>query len=541
MKLASVALFISIILLMFIVSPISAQNDTPIFKVKYISSEHIYIGGGNADGIIIGDTLEVYNGDSIYSVIQVEFLSKHSSSCKVLSGIGLAETGFEARLISIGKDVTESVEPQEDRTPIAVEAISEVKIKKDQSKSDPVQIKGRAAMQLYVMNDQNSSNLDLIQPTFRLDFHARNLWGGNYEFKIKSRTRYTDRAKRYNGNVSAVEWRNRLYEVSLNYRVNKNGIGFRMGRIIARSFSGVGYIDGLMLYDRFSNSLEFGAFVGTQPQWQYGNVQTSLQKYGAYIKVKKGNRKNINFESTAALATEYHSSDISREFVHFRNRISKGRIWNLYQNLDLDINRGWRKEKSGQAISVSNVYISANLRPQDWLRLGLNFDNRKRYWTYELQTLDEQLFDNRNRQGLRGTANIRLPYNYNLSSSLGYRSVEKETKSSKSWSFSLRKTSFTSLRLFWGAQYTGFTGRFNDGLRFAINAGRYFGASSMKIEYSQYSYRSFSGNSDRISQWVNISMFVRMSRQIYFSLENQLSSGDDLKGYRIITEIGYRF
>ncbi len=541
MRFASAVFLLSIIIIIFIPLPINAQNDMPIFKVKYISSEHIYINGGNADGIILGDTLEVYKGDSIYSVIQVEFLSEHSSSCKILAGIGLAKAGLNVRLISFKNETTEPVEPQEDHPPLAVEALSRANIKKDQSKTDPVRIKGRAALQLYVLNDQNSSNLDLIQPTFRFDFHAQNLWGGNYEFKIKSRTRYTDRAKRYNSNVSSSEWRNRMYEVSLNYGVNKNGIGFRMGRVIAGSFSGVGYIDGVMIYDRFSNSLEFGAFAGTQPQWQYGNVQTSLQKYGAYINFKNGHRKNLNFESTMALAAEYHSSDISREFLHFKNRISNGSIWNLYQNLDLDINRGWRKEKSGQAISVSNIFISANVRPHDWLRLGLNFDNRKRYWTYELQTLDEQLFDSRNRRGLRGTLYIKLPRNYNLSSAFGYRAVEKEAESAKSWSANLRKTSFTGLRLFWGARYTVFTGKYNDGSRFAFNAGKYFGASSINMEYGQYSYKYSNSNSDRTSQWANISLFLRTFRQIYFSLDNQLNNGDDLNGYRVITEIGYRF
>jgi hypothetical protein len=355
---------------MFLGSDSRSQSSADKYLVKYESSEHIYIDGGSGDGVVVGDTLEILKADSTVTEIVAEFVSEHSSSCKIISGQKGGLKGLSARQ-KHAKPIMAEI-PEEDQTRPGPESEIEADLQAERKPREKSSfIKGRAAVQLYTYNDRGPADLDIFQPTFRANLEIQNLGNENLTLKIRTRTRYTDRTRSYNSNVSDSEWRNRIYETSLNYDNGGRGIGFRLGRIIAGSFSGVGYIDGLVAFARFSETLEAGVFAGTQPQWQYADFQTTLQKYGAYVNFKKGHRRGIRYESTLALAAEYHTSTVSREFIHLRNRISQSGKWNIYQSLDLDINRDWRKERTGESMILSNLYLSGSINPYSWLRAQL--------------------------------------------------------------------------------------------------------------------------------------------------------------------------
>jgi hypothetical protein len=515
-----------------------AQSSADKFIVKYESSEHIYIDGGSGDGVVVGDTLEVLKSDSTVAEILVVFVSENSSSCKKISGLESGLSRLSVRQKHEKPEVTDV--PAEDQERLQPEPEIETAVQQGSKPREKSSfIKGRAAVQFYSYNDKGPADLDILQPTFRANLEIQNLGNENLTLKIRTRTRYTDRTRSYNSNVSDSEWRNRIYETSLNYDNGGRGMGFRLGRIIAGSFSGVGYIDGLMGFNRFSENLEAGIFAGTQPQWQYADFQASLQKYGANF--KKGNRRNIRYESTVAFAAEYHSSTVSREFIHLRNRISRNGKWNIYQSLDLDINRDWRKERTGKSMSLSNLFISGSVNPYSWLRATVSYDNRKRYWTYEIQSLDESLFDDRYRRGGKTGLAFNLPYNYMISTNLGFRRIEGEDESRYSWSAALRKTDITALRLSYGIRYTGFSDTYSDGRRFSANLGRYFRSFNINLEYGFYKYDYNTYISQRSSDWIRLETFIRLSRNFYLSATGQRGFGDDLRGDLILTEFGYRF
>jgi hypothetical protein len=527
-------------MVMFLGSDSRSQSSADKYLVKYESSEHIYIDGGSGDGVVVGDTLEILKADSTVTEIVAEFVSEHSSSCKIISGQKGGLKGLSARQ-KHAKPIMAEI-PEEDQTRPGPESEIEADLQAERKPREKSSfIKGRAAVQLYTYNDRGPADLDIFQPTFRANLEIQNLGNENLTLKIRTRTRYTDRTRSYNSNVSDSEWRNRIYETSLNYDNGGRGIGFRLGRIIAGSFSGVGYIDGLVAFARFSETLEAGVFAGTQPQWQYADFQTTLQKYGAYVNFKKGHRRGIRYESTLALAAEYHTSTVSREFIHLRNRISQSGKWNIYQSLDLDINRDWRKERTGESMILSNLYLSGSINPYSWLRATISYDNRKRYWTYDIQSLDESLFDDRYRRGVKTGLTFNLPHNYMISTNLGFRGIEGEDESRYSWSAALRKTDFTALRLSYGIRYTGFSDTYSDGRRFSANLGRYFRSFNINLEYGFYKYEYNTYISQRSSEWIRIETFIRINRNFYLSANGQRGFGDDLRGDLLLTEFGFRF
>ncbi len=62
--------------------------------------------------------------------------------------------------------------------------------------------------------------------------------------------------------------------------------------------------------------------------------------------------------------------------------------------MSLDVNRDWRKDITGESVSISNIYLSGRYKFSKIFTAGLSYDNRKTYLTYETKTIAEELFDN---------------------------------------------------------------------------------------------------------------------------------------------------
>ncbi|NIR65954.1 MAG: hypothetical protein GWN00_26100, partial [Aliifodinibius sp.] len=167
-------------------------------------------------------------------------------------------------------------------------------------------------------------------------------------------------------------------------------------------------------------------------------------------------------------------STVSREFFYIRNSFSKERRLFLYQSAEIDLNRDWRKELAGETLSFSNLFFSARYRFNRWLTTGITLDNRKNYWTYEVRTISEELFDNSFRRGLRGTVSLRLPGHYFIYGNAGIRKLETNSESTYSYTGGLRKANFLVNRLSIGLNYAGFSNQFTDGYTATFRIGKSF-------------------------------------------------------------------
>ncbi len=529
-----------LILTLLVISNSFAEQGQSVFNVKYISSGHIYIDGGSADGLTSGDTLRIIRNDTLIARILTSYTSEHSSSCVVLDKTSEIQVGDKA-LASINIIMPEypervSVEsPVEQDQPAAITA-SEVVTEKISSR-----ISGRVSLGYYVWNDMNSSDLDFSQPSMGLRLNVRNLWGSPVSLNIRSRTRYNRRTKPYTSSVNQNELRNRIYEFSLDNE-DADGSGFRFGRIIPRGMSGVGYLDGIMFNRKLTEVLRSGIFAGAQPQWQYASFQTSLQKYGFFISAEGEPKKGLRLESTLAAAGEYHSGELSREFLHFRNRLDNGGTISFYQSADIDINRSWRHEKTGEAIAISNFYISTRYRLGRRVSVSLSYDNRKRYWNYDLRALADSLFDDLARTGLKSSINIKLPANFDLASNYAISKREGLSENAVSYTLGASKSRLTRINLNAKIGYSAFTNEYSDGMRLSYDLGRYSKRGDyLAVGYGVYRYTYKSINTLRSSRWIEGKLTIRLARSILFSGDFQRSVGDDIHGITLTGDLGYSF
>ncbi len=523
-----------------------AQNGKDIFPIKYITAETVYLEGGKAKGLNVGDKLMVVcDKKKVVAELEVIYVAEYSASCRIIHTEEPIKPGDLAVVVTRKKQKTPSVE-----TPKTPEPAPEVKPQPTQKTKKPSRsrrstsrVSGSVSAQYYHWNDQSISNLDFSQPTARFNLRINNLWDKEYQLRIRTRTRYNQRNREYSPDVPQNEWRNRIYELSLSYDNLQAPFNYKVGRIISNYMSGIGYIDGLQLQYNLSSSVRMGIFAGTQPDWRTSDFQTNIQKFGAFWSYRQGDViEGGRFESTIAAAAEYHSSVVSREFIFLRNSYSyKSRLY-IYQSAEVDINRNWRKARAGERFSLTNLFLSARYRHANWLTLGLTFDNRKNYWTYEIRTIEEILFDDAFRRGLRGSISVKLPARVYFYSTVGMRKRETDSRSTYSYSGGIRKVDFLFRRLSVNLNVAGFNNPLSNGYTTSVRLAKsLLSGQRFEIGGGNYAYRGGVENSTRNNQWARFNGYFPLIGRLFLYGQYEYDWGDDIKGQRILTELGYRF
>ena len=507
------------------------------FTIKYMSAENIYIDGGQLDGLAVGDTLVVMRKNTKIAALLINYTADHSAACTLLYQRVQINPGDMARPATLRKTGTSGTD--EGKTTLPVRQTRQPAPQK--SVTSGVRVGGNVSMQWYHVSDLSNGKYNFDQPGMRLNLKMHNLFSKNINFRLKTRSRYNMREREFSSTIPKDAWRNRIYTASLSYDDPKAALNFRFGRIISNAFSGIGYIDGAMVQHNVTERVHYGMFAGTQPQWQYADFQTSIQKYGAFVNYVQGEYGGKRFESTLAAAGEYHGGDISREFLYFQNSYTNARF-NFFQSAELDVNRNWRRDRSGESLSLTNIYLNMSYRITSGITTGLSFDDRKNYYTWEIRSVADSLFDDAMRYGARWNLNWRLPGNYRLFMNAGLRARETDTENTYSYALGLNKSSMTSLRLYMNIYASGFHNYFSDGYHASVRFGKHFrGGHDLNLGYGNYSYMISTVNTTHSNHWLRANGNLLLGRHLYMGENYEYIWGSDSPGHRIYTELGYRF
>jgi len=521
----------------------SAIADTTL-TVKYVSAESVYLNGGKADGLSVGDQLTITGKGKCQTVIEVVFVADHSASCKVTDTTCAVAVGAKALFIVVPKaDTTQTPIDSAVAAPQPVVTIDTAKPSpKSYARPALAQFSGAVSFGYYHWTDQSASHLDFSQSTVRFDLKARRLLGQDLTLNLRSRGRHDQRHRSYNSQVAAKSWENRLWEFSLTYNTPTEGFCAQAGRILPRRVSGIGYLDGLLLETRLAGQLRFGLFGGTSPQWGYAEGQIAINRVGSYAALTSGDPGHVYFEQSGAAIGEYHKTFVSREFIALQGRISSGGQWSIYHNAEIDINRNWRKIKTGTSANLTSIYLGGNYRFNDKLRLGLSYDNRTNHWSYEYRTIADSLFDTHLRQGARAQMELTLPWRIQSSVSYGLRKRAGDSRATTSYSVYLNRMGILRRTTMGSFQYASFRGPLDIGSNYSARVSDYVLPSlSLGCAYSVYAYRLDTGGTDRRNRSFEITSQLDLARNYFFNGSLQFDRGDDTKGTRVQTEVGYRF
>jgi hypothetical protein len=410
-----------------------------------------------------------------------------------------------------------------------------------ESAPGPAALHGSVAVSWYRFDDTSDSDRNYDKPSARLNLKATGLFGGNMSARLRFRTRYDDRATVI-GSVPQTEWRNRFYEVSLAYDNPDSPFGFEVGRIIPKDMAGLGYLDGVMLTNRPADGWQVGVLAGTRPDWRTSDFQTTLQKYGAFVGFESGDRAATRVEVKLAGVGEYHDSTVSREFLYVRSSFHQEKKLDIYGTAEVDLNRDWREQKTGESVSLTALFLRARYRLKEDMTVGLGYDTRKNFYTYEIRSLPDSLFIDASRHGARANVETRLPGDYRLHADVGIRGMGTKDDPTYFFSAQCTKSGFMGSRTRAALRVFGFKSPYALGTNPSLRLSRTFrGGHSADITYGAYFYGIDSTETSRINQWIRAGCMAQLPAQFYLSAEYQYDWGDDSQGHRLFGEVGYRF
>jgi hypothetical protein len=528
-------------LMVLSVAPAALTAAERRVAVKYRSSSSVYLDGGTADGLAVGDHLTVLSRGEAVAELEVVYVSEHSASCSVTSEKRPVAPGDVALLPEKGA-AAPSPEPSVPATALG-EPTTPVYSSAAAAPARPVpwaRARGGLSLGWYRLWDDTPANFGFEQRNARGDLNLWDIWGRPYQFNLRFRSRQDIRMRPPGfDNIPRNERRDRLYELSVRYQPDQGPIVWEAGRI-GSSPTGIGYLDGVLAAYRPTQQFQAGAFFGNRPDVDGYSPLSKGRKYGGFVRLTSGTRYAPgNYDAQVAAVREFSGSELSREYVSYQGRLASGTRFTSFQWAEVDLNTGWRQALATSSVQLSNLSLSASYRVSPSVQAGLSYDQRRNYWTQELRSLPEILFDKYLHQGFRARLDLFRPDALGVSGSFGVLLEEKDQSRSYSWGLGLRHPRL--LGFFASIDGSGFTNPTTTGYVGSAHVGRALRGAQMDLSYG-VSYYSFKTTTDtRLNQWARLSGRLDLSRRVFLQVDAEYDHGDDVKGPRGLIEIGYRF
>lgn len=528
-----------------------AFASDPTLAVKYRSAAYVYLDGGRAQGLSVGDHLNVVQGAETIGELEVVFLADQSASCRVVS---------EKRTLRAGDSVVVVHPPSSSPSPTPEAVGGAVGVPEGtpalpgspgllspetnlSAKPGTPFFRARGGLSLgyYRVNDQTASALDFEQRTGRADISLWDLGGKPLSFDLRFRSRQDIRTQGLSARSEKIR-SDRLYEASLRYEPPSDNVAFELGRLGSSRFLSIGYLDGGLFRVRVAPVLQLGGFAGRRSEFDALGLEGSGTSYGGFLRIAPPGRYTTTYEAIVAYIRENAANDVSREYASLETRYQPSRKVSLYQRAEVDLNRGWRASVTESAYQLSYLSVSANLRLAQTSSMLLSYDSRRRYRDFYTRNVPENVFDNLLHQGFHLGFYQGQGYGLNFSGSVGVRLKDQESQNAYSFNAGARHGNLWGRSMTLGLDVAGFSNGFTDGYLVTGGIGKRIGRGhTLDLSYSRSLYNVRETMDRRTTQWLRVVGRGEVSRHVYVLGDFEYDRGDDLKGPRGYFELGYQF
>jgi hypothetical protein len=417
-------------------------GDLVVARIVYLSQSSVYIDKGGTDGLTEESTLSVHRDGRKIAELDVAYLANHSASCRVRTLDVELVPGDEVRYRAIQSAVDPA--PAGRGPPERVEGRA---VERPPS-ADVSRLRGRVALQWNAFLDGNGTDGHFQQPSLYVRLEGSRLGGRPLDLNVHLRTEYLRRASSLASSRPADEWIHRFYQLSLTW--NDTSLPFRLsvGRLFANDLRGVGSWDGALFETRVGHGWRFGLLGGRESVQRVSEPDVGGLKYGAYATFQVGSAIKSGYRGTVGVVGRYSDGTANREFVVWTNELASERLFRIRQDLELDVNRGSRKDAAGgKQTTVSRFNLLVNGRVSRSVRLHTGYDYFRSFFGLSTrEDPDGPFFDHR-LQRLRIGVNWRVSAAWGLRGDGGLRSGETEAlraffaNTAVSWSHAASQTS----------------------------------------------------------------------------------------------------
>ncbi len=516
----------------------SSQAQTKLTgetRLKYISAQSYYIEAGKNQGIAPGDTLKVVRAGRVIALLRVVQASSKSAACSII---------LKNQQPVIGDRVLyrrRGMGPRKKMTHKKSMARRKLAARKSSRDKHINAISGYISAQSTWRRAMTGSGAGSVVPSLSGRLRIRNIAGTGFSLRLRHRSRRTIRT---HADYAAVnrndDWYHRLFEASLVYESKNSPYELGFGRVLSPYIRGIGYIDGGHFSRRISETIRVGFAVGTEPDLVTSRVSGRRKKYGAFIahELGTGSRRRIN--TTLAFSASNENGIINREFIYLQNNFWLAGRLSIYQSVEVDVNRQWRRTAAGNNLSFSNYFMNANIDITRWMSFFLSWDARKNVRTYATYNMADSLFNENMHRGLTAGLRLNLPADMQFGATGSLRLREDSVRNSIFVSSWLRARHFPrrghvlSLRLSW--INTLFTNGYRPMLSWRLPLNR---RTTLTIQNGAYLYDVASSLSKNF--YSEVQVHTTLLRSWFFELSYRQYYGTQLESIEAFVEAGFNF
>jgi len=516
----------------------SIRDSVLIGKISYHSAENIYVNFESTTGIEKGDTLYILRNNRSKPAIQVEFVSSKSISGIEINGEKFNKDDEVYALISISSDNLKL--PVETNVVLASDADNEVKQLLNKYKVAKViepEVNGRITLQSYSNFTNQGSIYGYQRWRYAFKLNAINIGGSKLSYLQYINFAY--KASEWGEISSNLGQALRVYNLALKYDFS-GSTSLLLGRHISKRASNLGPVDGLQFETGFSN-FSIGLIAGSRPNLSDMGYNSKLFEYGIYLSRfdSLGQRGMFN---TLGYFEQTNDSKTDRRFLYFQHSNSAIKNARLFLSTEVDLFKKVN-EKTENELSLTSLFISANIRPSRVFTFYLSYDARKNVIYYEtFKNFIDSLFENETRQGFRTRITIKPVRNLFLGVNYGYRFRKGDPKPSNNYGGYITYSTIPLIQSGLTFSYSQLNSSFLSGKLWSL---RIYKDIRWGLGFS-LSYRNtkhqFTQNIEGVTQEsVSFSINTNLLNPVYVNLtyegvfQNTRSSG------RILTNISYRF
>lgn len=511
--------------------------------LTYISADKVYGKPGSADGLSLGDTLQVKRENSSVGRLVIVAISSNSFASEPVTTSAQFKVNDS---FTITKTIPWKIEEETStasgvsQNPVQTQYTNEVQQGKSGGDNPFLQSSGSVLLQYYgIFNNGNLSTYQ--EPAALVRWRADQIAGTPLKFEI-----YTRIEKAFDGNLSNRPGSNarplfRIYNASFSYGSRSTDTQWQIGRIFPRSVSGIGNIDGLLYSHRF-NHLSIGGTAGFQPDYYNNNLSTNILKASAFAEWSNDKYSRGGYQGAIAVVGQYRNQNIDREYITIRQSYVPTNSLRLTYSGDLTLDRNDHSSNVG-LVTPTNSYLRLNWSALRWMRVGVRYSYLKSVRLFATQAnIPDSIFANYSRQGVSGDLYFALPWHISLTLLQSYRT--RQGSAHPVW----RSAGTLRFRDILGSGiHSGFSGaytqnEFAKSWEWDIRLERHFGHNlSLEGDVQQYRY-TLLGRPDvivRNNYGVELSYLFR--RFTYFSIQYDLFKDANFQTQQLNASLSLNF
>ncbi|MEJ2195716.1 MAG: hypothetical protein P8X73_12775 [Ignavibacteriaceae bacterium] len=507
-------------------------------KISYHSAENIFVKFESTTGIEKGDTLYLLENHKLIPVLKVKFVSSKSLSAIALNGNNVISGDEVYALVTVSNDkLNGSVETNVVLTADVDKEVKELLNNYKVKKIVVPELNGRITLQSY-SNFTNQGRIYEYQRwryAFKLD--AKNI--GGTQLSYFQYINFAYKTSEWGDITSNLGQAVRVYNLALKYDFSAP-TSLIVGRHISKKVSNLGPVDGLQFETGFSK-FSVGIFIGSRPNLSDMGYNSKLFEYGIYLS-RSDDFGRGGMDNTLGYFEQTNDFKTDRRFLYFQHSSSAIKNVRIFLSTEIDL----FKQINGQSeneLSLTSLFVSANIRPSKAFTFYLSYDARKNVMYYEtFKNFIDSVFENETRQGFRTRITLKPVRNLFIGANYGYRFRKGDLKASDNYggyiTYSMIPFIETGLTLTLSQLNSSYVGGKIWGLRLYKDISWGLGLS---LGYRNTKYQFSQSIDDVTQESVSFSINTILLNPVYINLtyegvfQNAKSSG------RILIDLSYRF